>query len=207
MLNIEAVLKEKIAEIPDYSITTLFADADAYFVVIKNVIHHLVMERNMGGVYLTATRPAKAILSRLRADKIKMADVYFIDCISYTVGGGGVATSQIVYLESPSMLEGILLKMEWLLRRIRTEKKFMFFDSINTLQIYNEEKILLEFLHVLVNKLRTEDVFSVILSMGSQTNKSIESMLSLACDDTIDIRRSVLMAAKKEAVYSLGEGT
>lgn len=207
MLNIESILKEKMAEIPDYSITSLFADADTYFIVIKNVMHHLIMERNMGGVYLTATRPAKAILSRLRADKIKMADVYFVDCISYTVGGGGVATSQIVYLESPSMLEGIFLKLEWLLRRIRTEKKFVFFDSINTLQIYNEEKILLEFLHVLINKLRTEDVFTVILTMGTQLNKSIESMLSLACDDTVDIRRATIMAAKKEPVYSLSEGS
>ena len=119
-----------------------------------------------------------------------MSDLYFIDCISYTVGGGGVSTSQIVYLESPSMLEGILLKMEWLLRKIRTEKKFVFFDSINTLQIYNEEKILSEFMHVLLNKLRTEDVFTVILSMGEQTEKSLESMLSLACDNTIDVRQN-----------------
>lgn len=206
MLDVQKILTERLEEIPDYSITTLFADTEAYFLIIRQIMKHLIMERNMGGVYLTATRPAKAIMSRLKADRIRMTDLYFIDCISYTVGGGGASTSQIVFLESPSMLEGILLKMEWLLRRIKNEKKFLFFDSINTLSIYNDDKILQEFLHILINNLRTEDVFSVIFSLGDQISKQTESMLTLACDETVDVRRSALIASKKDPVYSLTKG-
>ena len=101
------------------------------------------------------------------------------------------------------MLEGIMLKMDWLLRKIKTDNKFIFFDSINTLSIYNEERILQEFIHILINKLRSMDIFTIVLSMGEQISKQIESMLMLTCDETIDIRRASIMAAKKEPVYSL----
>ena len=203
MMDLQKILIERLQEVPEYSVNAIFADTDAYFTVIRTTIKFLVNEKGMGGVYITSTRPARAIMSRLKADKINLSNVYFIDTISYTVGGGGIASSQIAYLESPSMLEGIMLKMEWLLRKIKTENKFIFFDSINTLSIYNEEKILQEFMHILINKLRTMDIFTVVLSMGEQIPKQIESMLTLTCDETIDIRRSALMAAKKEPVYSL----
>jgi archaellum biogenesis ATPase FlaH len=141
-------------------------------------------------MYVTSTRPARAIINRLRGERIPVDNMYFVDCISYTVGGTAERSDKIAYIESPTLLETIMLKIFWLLKRTPGDKKFVFFDSINTLSIYNEQKILSEFLHILVNKLRAQDIFTVVLLVGEQTPKEVESMLRLVCDETVDLRRA-----------------
>lgn len=180
---------EQFNLMPDYSITALFIDTDKYLQAISNAMVHTTEQRGMGGAYVTITRPARAIMNKLVAEKIRTTDLYFIDAISYTVGGRGVMSSQVVNLESPTMLETILLKVDWAFKQITSPQGFVFLDSVNVLSIYNKERILREFLHVFINRLRARDIFSVLLSVGRGLNTEVEEMLQLNCDESVDLRK------------------
>lgn len=206
MPRVEEVTRERYRDLPDYSIVALYIDTDAYFSAIRTVVDHLGNDREMGGVYVTSTRPARAIMNRLKTDRVRMRELFFVDSISYTVGGGGGQSHQVVYVESPTMLEGVMLKVDWFLRRIRSEHKFVFFDSLNTMAIYNGENILSEFLHIMLNRLRSLDVFGTVMCVGSQIPEAVDNMLRLVCDETIDVRRSAIATEPLGREPDQGEG-
>ena len=101
--------------------------------------------------------------------------------------GTAVQSERIYFVESPTMLENIMLKVEFLTRSIGG-KKLVLLDSINSLAIHNNTKILSEFLHILVNNLRAKEAYTLILSVEEQTSEEIGNMLGLVCDETMIIR-------------------
>jgi len=87
------------------------------------------------------------------------------------------------------MLENIMLKVEFLMRSIGG-KKLVILDSINTLSIHNNPKILSEFLHIMVNNLRAKEAYTLILSITEQSSEEITNMLGLVCEETLVIEES-----------------
>ena len=60
-------------------------------------------------------------------------------------------------------------------------------DSINSLAIHNNMKILSEFLHILVNNLRARGAYTVIFSMREYETEEIRNMLVLVSDEALEI--------------------
>ena len=84
------------------------------------------------------------------------------------------------------MLESILLRSLYRLRTTDTPRNFVFIDSVNALAIYNEEKMLAEYLHTFINTFRQREVLTVILNIPDQVPPSVLSNLDLYCTDLID---------------------
>jgi len=93
----------------------------------------------------------------------------------------------VIFIESPTMLEMMMIKTDTMLRRAKSPNRFVFFDSINSLSIYNNENILSEFIHVLVNSLGGKDIYSFILSVKGEIPKGIENLLKMVCDNVVEI--------------------
>ena len=100
--------------------------------------------------------------------------------------GSTQISDKFLYIESPTMLENIMLKVEYLLRKYNDKKAVVILDSVNSMAIHNDLKILSEFLHIFVTSLRSWDAYMVILAMKEQNTPEIESMLNLVCDEIID---------------------
>lgn len=181
-------IASKLKGLKSYEVTLMPVDINNYFKVILSTMKYLANERDMGGVYISATRPSKAIISRLESENINLNDVLFVDSVSYMSEGPPLPAENIVFIESPTMLELILIKADTLLKRVKSSSKFVLFDSINALSIYNSEKILTEFLHILVNALGSKETSSLLLSVKGQTPKEIEGLLRMLCDNVIEIR-------------------
>ena len=111
----------------------------------------------MGGIYVTTSRPSSHIRDELEAAKAKTNDLYFVDLVSMTVGGS-TGDPRTLYVESPTMLESILLNISLLERRLKAKKRFVMFDSVNGLSIYSEPKVLREFINVLGNSMRSRNI-------------------------------------------------
>ena len=187
MANVKELIISEFQGLDDDSIVSLITDTDNYYAAILSTIEYLINDRKMGGIYITSTRPASAIMEELSSKNIETNELFFVDCISYLVGGTG-KLERTSFVESPTMMESIMLKADWLLKGVQNEKRFIFFDSINTLSIYNEQKILSEFIHIFTNSLRMKEVFLVLLSVDEQTPKELESLLRITCDETIEIK-------------------
>ena len=104
--------------------------------------------------------------------------------------GRGEEEENVLYIESPTMLEMIILKVEYLIKktsRHAERKKIVILDSINSLAIHNNTKILSEFLHVLTNGLRAKDAYTVIFMLAEHSSEELENIVAFVCDDVLAV--------------------
>ena len=188
-MNVEENLKQQLSELPDTTILYLNSDTSDYYKAILTTMDFLVNTLGYGGVYISSTRPVSDIKIQLEASGVSTRDIKFVDSVVYLVGGK-TDDDDTAYVESPSMLETIMLRLDWQLKQVKSEEKFVFFDSMNGLTVYNEEKLLMEFVHVFANNMRLKDIYTILIAVREQIPTPIDSLLRLNCDDTIEVGSS-----------------
>ena len=113
--------------------------------------------------------------------------IQFIDLVSSGIlGGTDVEYNNIHFVDSPIMLESVLLRTLYILRMTTSARNFVFLDSVNALAIYNDDRMLAEYLHTFINTFRQREVLSVILNVPDQTPPLVLANLDLYCTDLID---------------------
>ena len=143
-----------------------------------------MLNKKLGGIYVTTSRPSSHIINELEEAKADLSDLYFVDLVSMTVGGT-TGDPRTLYVESPTMLESILLNISLLERRLKAKRRFVMFDSVNGLSIYSEPKVLREFINVLGNSMRIREIYSMLLTVKEQTDEDLGSALKLLSDKVI----------------------
>ncbi|MCJ7463759.1 MAG: hypothetical protein MUO81_03360 [Thermoplasmata archaeon] len=192
MVSAQQIAKE-LSEMPPSSAVSLQMSVDNYLDVIRGVVDLFANKKEMDTIYVTATISSDAIRRVLEALDIDSSRVYFVDCISHIMMGASSAQQDehTTLVESPTMLENLMLKVEYLIRRSTSKDKLVVIDSINSLAIHNNNWILSEFLHILVSGLRSRDAYTVIFTVEEHSTPEINNMVSLVCDHGI-------LAGKKE---------
>jgi KaiC/GvpD/RAD55 family RecA-like ATPase len=192
MVSAQQIAKE-LSEMPPSSAVSLQMSVDNYLDVIRGVVDLFANKKEMDTIYVTATISSDAIRRVLEALDIDSSRVYFVDCISHIMMGASSAQQDehTTLVESPTMLENLMLKVEYLIRRSESKDKLVVIDSINSLAIHNNNWILSEFLHILVSGLRSRDAYTVIFTVEEHSTPEINNMVSLVCDHGI-------LAGKKE---------
>ena len=147
-------------------------------------IASVLLNKKLGGIYVTTSRPSSHIINELEEAKADLSDLYFVDLVSMTVGGT-TGDPRTLYVESPTMLESILLNISLLERRLKAKRRFVMFDSVNGLSIYSEPKVLREFINVLGNSMRIREIYSMLLTVKEQTDEDLGSALKLLSDKVI----------------------
>ena len=143
-----------------------------------------MLGKKLGGIYITTSRPSSHIVTELEEAKVDLSDLYFVDLVSMTVGGS-TGDPRTLYVESPTMLESILLNISLLERRLKSKRRFVMFDSVNGLSIYSEPKVLREFINVLGNSMRIKEIYSMLMTVKEQTSDELASALKLLSDKVI----------------------
>ena len=178
----------ELEEMPPSSAVSLQVGVDFYLDAIRAVVDIYASKRDIEVVYVTATISYQAITDILKALEIDSSKVHFVDCISHTMMSSSLQGSQVLFVESPTMLENIMLKTEYLLRKSGGKEKMVLLDSINSLAIHNSNNVLSEFLHIFVSSLRSRNVNTLILSVMEHTSQELSNMVNLVCDSTIRAR-------------------
>jgi len=187
MVQQKNVIMETLRDVPDDSILYLSVDAANYYMTMLAAMEHIKNSLKMSGVYISAARSADKILSQLKLEKIDTQGLFYVDTVA-VLSGARTNLKGVQMVESPAMLETILLKIKWFMRHIKSEKRFVFVDSINALGVYNEPKLLCEFLHVLVNLMSARDVMTFLLSVEEQTPPEVKQVLRLTSDDFLEVK-------------------
>lgn len=177
-------IASELSEMPPASAVSLQMSVDNYLDVIRGVLDLFANKKDMDTIYVTATISSDAIKRVLEALDIDSSRIYFVDCISHIMMGGTAAQQDdhTTLVESPTMLENLMLKVEYLIRRSQSKNKLVVIDSINSLAIHNNNWILSEFLHILVSGLRSKEAYTVILSVEEHSTAEINNMVNLVCD-------------------------
>lgn len=180
-------IADALGETPPSSAVSLTMSVDNYLDVIRGVVDLFANRRQMDTIYVTATISSDAIKRVLEALDIDSSRIYFVDCISQIMMGATSAQQddRTTLVESPTMLENLMLKVEYLIRRSQSKDKLVVIDSINSLAIHNSNWILSEFLHILVSGLRSREAYTIILTVEEHSTPELNNMVSLVCDHGI----------------------
>ncbi|OIR13030.1 MAG: hypothetical protein BEU05_00450 [Marine Group III euryarchaeote CG-Bathy2] len=179
------VLKQVVASIKEGdALTAVSLNSDKYRPTSTEIVKHL-LSKKLGGIYITTTRPSGSIIADLEKIKADLGDLYFVDMISLTVGGE-TEDPRTMFIESPTMLESVLLNIGLLERRIKAKRHFVMFDSVNGLSIYSENRVLKEFINVLANTMRLRKTYTMMLTVEEQTSDDLTSMLKTLTDRYIE---------------------
>ncbi|MDP6363284.1 MAG: hypothetical protein QF366_02615 [Candidatus Poseidoniia archaeon] len=180
-----SVLKQVVKSIKEGdALTTVSLNSDDYRPTSIEIVKHL-LSKKLGGIYITTTRPSGSIIADLEGIKADLGDLYFVDMISLTVGGE-TDDPRTMFIESPTMLESVLLNIGLLERRIKAKRHFVMFDSVNGLTIYSENRVLKEFINVLANTMRLRKTYTMMLTVEEQTSEDLASMLKTLTDRYIE---------------------
>ena len=187
MIELDQRIAEQLTEVSLNSAIQVRCGTSNSFTVTASILQPILQVFEMGGVYISASRGASEIISGLESIGITTENIHFIDLVSSGIlGGTDSPYENISYIDSPIMLEAVLLQTMYHMRTTTFERNFVVLDSVNALAIYNDERMLAEYLHTFVNTFRQREVLSIIINVPDQTPPSVLANLDLYCSDLID---------------------
>lgn len=187
MFELDQGISDQLTEVSLNSAVQVRCGNSNAFMVTASTMIPLLQMFEMSGVYISASRGAAEVIQGFEAIGVDVSHIQFIDLVSSGIlGGTTVPYSNVHFVDSPIMLESVLLRTLYILKTTGHERNFIFLDSVNSLAIYNEDRMLAEYLHTFINTFRQQEVLTVILNVPDQTPPLVLSNLDLYCTDLID---------------------
>jgi len=147
---------------------------------------YIVNNVGIPGVYVTLNKPYKSMKDALQ-NLIDMRMIIFIDVITKPTGGKMIDLDNCLYLDNIHNLSDLGIAIDRALEAIPGENKFLLFDSLTTLEIYNKTDTVLKFIYFLSGKIRSKSINGIFLSLKRQTDDDITSHLSMFCDHVVHL--------------------
>lgn len=179
-------LADELSELPPSAISLSIRD-ETYFDAIRGVVDRFATKKDLNTIYISAAIPSQSIIDVLKILEIDMSRIFFVDSVSHTMMSSSRKVENVLLVESSTMLENIMLKVEYLMKKGGEKGNVILLDSINALAIHNSPKILSEFVHILINNLRAKNAYVVIFSIEGFSSDEINNMMSFVCDLTISM--------------------
>lgn len=172
----------------DGGITLVVTDAENYMEDNRRIIRR-VTASGLPGIYLTVNKPYGVMREYLEGVDVDTSRIFFIDAVSQEAGIDTAATDEdnVMFLESPRHLTDISIVLGEANKQF-DGKKFVFFDSMSILSIYNDPEMVSKFAHYLTGKLRSWDVVGIIISVHDDMDDRLLTRLHQFCDTRIDLR-------------------
>jgi len=150
------------------------------------LVRYLTKDKNIPGVYVTLNKPFETIKSVLEKDGVDTRMIIFIDAVTKNAGGKAPKNKNCLFINNPENLSDISIAMDQAVRALPSKEKFLFFDSLSTLLLYNNVETVARFIHFLAGKMRDWKVKGIIISLKRKADKELIEELSPFCDVIID---------------------
>lgn len=183
MLEVKETFKKEFKSLKDY-VLLLVVDAKTYQNTAVDVVRFLVCEQNIPGVYVTLNKPYEVMQRIFASNNIDTRLIIFIDVASRTESK---KVQNCLYIGSPEKLSDISVAMDQAIKALPTSEKFLIFDSLNTLSIFNKPSTVARFVHFLAGKMREWKIKGIILTLGKETDPALLDELSQFSDGRVDI--------------------
>lgn len=181
MDNIKQLFEEKIAKLKNKGIVLMNVPVEKAVGLNAETIKTLQF-LDYKGIYVTLSKDYQDLSRAFQYSGVDMNNLFCIDCISRMYGMGELDLPNIIYAEGPMSLEAILKDIAKAIADIKGDKKFVFFDSITAVLLYNSLDKTLEFtksLIELLNKSKTVGVIEIV-SMGAANEKFVQELSKLS---------------------------
>ncbi|QQG38706.1 MAG: hypothetical protein HYS32_03835 [Candidatus Woesearchaeota archaeon] len=185
-IGVTEKFKENIKDLEEY-IALVTVDSEYYQDTNLNLVKHLVEEQNIPGVYVTLNKPYKTVEKLFTKNGIDLRLIIFIDAVTRTAGSKVEKTDKCLFIGSPEKMSDISIAMDQAVKSLPGKDKFVFFDSLSTLLLYNNPITVARFIHFLTNKIRMWGVKGVVISLQKEKDKDLIDELSQFCDFVLDV--------------------
>ncbi len=182
MLELKETFKKEVKSLKDY-ILLVTVDAKSYQKTAIDIVKALVNEQNIPGVYVTLNKPYEIMQRTFANNSIDTRLVIFIDAASRTESR---KVDNCLYIGSPEKLSDMSVAMDQAVKALPTEEKFLIFDSLNTLAIFNKQATVARFVHFLTSKMREWKVKGIIITLERETDPALLDELTQFSDARID---------------------
>jgi KaiC/GvpD/RAD55 family RecA-like ATPase len=186
-------ISERLRALPGGTAVAIKLDAreyaDHFFAVLNAALRDVGTAEDTHTIYVAVTSPAEFVWSLVQALDVPAERVSFVDAISHLMMHFTDSMPNATYVESPRALEEIMLRVEYLLRKFPHPHSTVVIDSMNSLAIHNPPELLSEFLHILLNNLKSRGVLTLVLETTDERAAALDQILNLVVDETIDIAR------------------
>lgn len=183
MLEVKEIFNNEIKSLKDY-ILLVTVDAKSYQKTAIDVVRFLVSRQGIPGVYVTLNKPYEIVQRALDSNGIDSRLVIFIDAASRAEGSKKI--ENCLYIGSPEKLSDLSVAMDQAVKALTTSEKFLIFDSLNTLAIFNKPSTVARFIHFLTGKMREWKVKGVIITLEKETDEALLDELTQFSDARID---------------------
>lgn len=135
-------------------------------------------------LYISLNRPAEKIIEILKGDNIDTKKLFFVDAITKGFKSK-VSKRGVMYISSPKNFDKFKNELNQIL-----EKKFgcLIFDSLSTLPLYQDEHIIVRFIHDLVTKLIVAHESGIFICLSRDIDSNLIKDISMFADEVIDLK-------------------
>lgn len=144
-------------------------------------------DKKIPGVYITLSKPYQTLVNIFKKSKIDPRTIIFIDAVTKTAGGEIEKKENCLFIGTPENLSDIGIAMDQAVQAIG-KQKFVFFDSLSTLLIYNDAGSVAKFIHFLASKMRVWKVKGIIVSLKRKEDDKLIREILQFCDVMLDIK-------------------
>ena len=174
---------EIIEKIGETEATLLEIPAEKFNRTQRELIEDLSKE-NEKIIIISVTRPGKNILKEMEEKDISTDSIVVLDTVTKTQKKDTEDTENIHYIDNPSSLTQIPIAID---KEMKKGGTVIIVDSINSLLIHNDEKILKKFVHGILTKTRINDLPTVLLATEGQLSKDMRADIAQLCDKTFSL--------------------
>lgn len=184
MLEVKETFKKEVSSLKDY-ILLVTVDAKNYQKAAIDVVKILVNEQKIPGVYVTLNKPYEIMQRILMSNNIDTRLIIFIDATSNVEGAKKI--ENCLYMGNPEKLSDMSVAMDQAIKALPTDEKFLIFDSLNTLAIFNKPSTVARFIHFLTGKFREWKIKGIIITLEKETEPALLDEITQFSDARIDL--------------------
>lgn len=135
-------------------------------------------------LYVTLNKLYAPLKRKLVDGGVDISKIVFIDCVTKTAIANPVDTDECMYVSSPHAMTEISISIT---KMIQThDPDCIFFDSISTLLIYEENMVVNQFIHSLTNKITAFGRRLVLTALDGEKERELIKQLGMIVERVIE---------------------
>jgi len=158
-------------------------EAKEYLRINLKILSYLVGKKDHECVYLSMNRPYENLVKLFEKNNIDPEKFFFIDTISKMIGGRTPEKDNVLYIDSPHGLTNISIALSKAMNSLKAKERFLFFDSISTMLIYNKAGTVTKFAHFIAGRTRALNIKGILVSLEKETEQKIINQMAPFVDD------------------------
>ena len=148
--------------------------------------------------YVTLNKPSSSLKKRFNSKKINSDKIFFIDAVSAGIGKKN-SDDNVVFVSSPMAFTELGIAISEALKAGSFD--VLFFDSLSTLNVYDQGIRAERFSNSMVNKIKTKGSKGILTCLNGDLKTALVRNISLNVDHVLRFKEfNEVMDQKKQAV-------